>query len=259
MVKFNLADLTVEGLQKIAAYYGVSAQGDRAALTDRIAQRMSSGTHVVLGEAPKKWWKTPPIIVAIIAVAVAVGGTTASWLSLNWTMTNTLEQRSRAEKNDWKRKKVFIIIDDSVASHPLGITLDDIQSRYVQEAFLVEGIELEKRELLPAELKGIIMDLTSTGLVYRTYDNKYTVQRSAVMPGAERIHVENRANYVILSFLATESGKYTLSELRTKIADKVTLTDDEYHLVTNQLIALNGMIIRGGKVYSAAHAPEKKE
>lgn len=261
MLKFSFDDLTVDGLRKLADYYGVprTATMPREELLSALMERMAPGAQVVLGQEAKPWWKTPSTIIAGSAALIAFFAMCASWYSIQVTVGKDVEQKKNEGVRLWQEVVVYKIIQEGTKAGEVTISFEDIRQRYLNEAIGANVVGLKKEELQEWPLRKILQDLMALQLVYQTLDDKFCIQRSAANPRADRIFLEEKAKYAILNVLSREGGKHTYLELAQVITDKLRITNDEYNTLMNQLMASNLVLVGDEmKLYSISSIPRKR-
>jgi hypothetical protein len=250
MLKFNLDDLTVEGLRKLGDHYGIpKAVTQREALLTALNERMSSKAEIGLGVGASPWYKTPPILVSIISVIIAVTATA-------YAIAKDFDQKSKDRIQHWQQVVIYKIIEDGTKSGDRAIGFEDIRKQYVTEASASEGGDIPKGELQPWALRRVLLDLITTQAVYQTLDDRYAIQRSSTNPRADRASVEEKAKYEILNILSREGGKYDYSQLAQHVTDTLKMTNEEFNTLMTQMMAANMVLIgTNKKLYSIASIP----
>lgn len=264
MLKFSLDDLNVEGLQKIASYYGVSTQGDRAQLVERIRQRMSVRTQVVLAEGASTWWKSPAILVAVLAAVIAASAMIATWYNAGTAATNLqrtiakdLEQKQAEKVAQWQKVMVFSIIRQADLK---GVGLEEIRRKYIQEATTVQEVDLKKEDLQPMVLHRILMDLQCSGLIFNLLDGNYVAMRASVPPRTARMHVDELAKDVTVRAIIRRPGQLTKAEIGPIVADELKISNASFELILISLISNREVIVdEEGKLWPATNPPPRKK
>lgn len=281
-VTVRLDDLKIEALRTVAEREGIDhAELDRDTLLSKIKAQCGEMAFSTGGENQKGMKEANPkkAEVAWIALALsflsAIGAGIAAWaawhqatatvglLQAELTKANKLDKELIAEERqrkvmDWQKGIVFNIIRKGTDTDGKGISFDEIKSKYLEEAGIVKGIDLQKEELQPVVLRQILMNLMTSGLIYHTLNDKYTVQLSLIDPKFSRVFIEKRAKYAIVNLLAIDGGRYTVQQIAQKITQQFNLTNEEFIVVIVDLITANAVIIdKNQNVWSAANPPPK--
>jgi hypothetical protein len=194
-----------------------------------------------------------------------------AWIAYaNWQSARTADatlqneyhklDREDREKKEyaWQKQTVYDIIDKGMKASQGAVAFQDIQNQYVAKA-VGRKTELSKDKLTEEELNGILMDLLTVELIYRTVDDRYLTKRVFLMRGDNTLTQNSTAN-AIMRVLVSERGTKTVDELRAIVTRDGTVTADDYNFVIAAMMAPStGMIkLENGKVYAIQYPPEKK-
>lgn len=188
----------------------------------------------------------------LLAVAITFAGLVITLLQMNADTNRQRADAANEKIREWQTVVVCKILQDK---RDTALTFEEISSAYVTEATKTEKLDIPKSEIQDIELRRILMHLQTLGLVYLTIDGNYIAQLSMTEPRFDRYSVDAIAKYELLGLLSTETGKYTLDDIQKKLTEKIAIRPAEFSVVSNELIATGVIVIRDGKVWSAATAP----
>jgi hypothetical protein len=188
------------------------------------------------------WWAramvVTNIVLAFATIALVYVGYGQGVTALNALNAET-HRLAKAEADrkvyDWQKFMVYKIIADGLAKErPLDF--DEIKKDYedaavmqnqkVQDAKSDEDIgpRLKSKDIQPDTLRKILMDLHTDRVIFVMYPGpKYMMEEAAFNPVGLRAITVSSAELYAVDMLITESNKYTIDQLATKIAG-------QYHL-----------------------------
>lgn len=154
----------------------------------------------------------------------------------------------------WQTLKVYEILESGFEKDMRPLSFDDINKAYQQEAELQiqrakdakpddeDVAKLKSKDIEPDTLHGILMDLNIDRLIYVTYPGpKYMLEEEVFNPQGPRAVAVANAKVNAFDMLITESGKYTIDELTSKVADRTGLNAADCRIALDELLA-NGFI-----------------
>lgn len=172
-----------------------------------------------------------------------------------------LEQQNKEEDDrhrlEWQRVIVYDIIAKGYRkTERRGLSFDEIQSKYREEAKSVQGIDISRDQLQPLELRRILLELSMQGTIYQTQQETYVIVEGMISPRAGRHYTESQAKYAIIDMLTADSGKYTVLELSQKVLAKHNLTPEEFNVVMTDLLVAKAILIdKNKKVWCVLNPP----
>lgn len=260
MFKFHLEELTVDGLRKLADHLGIpKATTNRDELLQALKSRMAAGAEIVLGQQSPPWYRTPAILISMVAVLIAFAAMCSNWYSIHVAIGREHELHDKERIQRWQEVIVYKIIAEGTKTGERTISFDEISKSYVTAATQSDFVELKKEELQPLTLHRILQNLIALQLVFQTLDDKYAIQRSSLNPRADRAILEEQAKYEILNLLSREGGKHTYLELSQIITDRRKISNEEYNTIMNQLMASNLVLVGADmKLWSISSVPRKQ-
>lgn len=144
----------------------------------------------------------------------------------------------------WQQLVVYRIIDnpsdESAKEH--GLDFDTIQTKYQMEHASVKEVDLSKEDLQPLVLQKILLQLQVSNEIFKTQpDGKYKSNRGTYSRRFGRQALEDEAKYDMIGLLMTFPGNFNVNQIRTDMVKDHRITDLEFNLLLNQLIA-GGMV-----------------
>lgn len=260
VISVQLSDLNDQPLRNLAGELGIDIALSKNELIAAIKEKISPNAPLTLSPfgqpSPPKWWKTPTIVIPLLALIVAVAGSTFTALASLYTIHKIEHDLSRDDEDvaenkrrPWKILKVYEIIDRTTLSTDkwTGMNFDEIRLKYTQEVQAEQDIRVGKPDLQPNELQSILIDLLEKRLVVKTTDNKYAIIRSVVETRECVVRPSTAAiQQAIIKILSTESGKYTPEKLILKVVNEQHFTYEDVYATLNCMKA-NRMIFTDDK------------
>ncbi len=177
------------------------------------------------------------------------------WTALsayNVDMARQAKEEADKKVYEWQTLQVYGILEQGYEKEQRPLTFEEIQQQYLQAADLQMkkvqeakpdddvGPRLKSKDIQQDTLRRILMDLNEARLLYVTYPGpKYMIEVATFNPEGPRAVAENSAKVYAFDMLVTESNKYSIEQLATKIAEK-------YHLdVTDCRIGLDELLANG--------------
>jgi hypothetical protein len=260
MLKIDLEDLRLEGLQKIAGLYGIQTPGvDRDVLLTRIRDRLPGQWEITLGEPNKAWYRRGSSWMSLAGIVVAALSLVGGWYSIYTTVSKNLEEKLKENTRAWQQVIVYSIIEKGTQAQPRGLSFDEIRDKYVVEAAAAQGVDVPKDKLQPIELKRILTDLISLDQVYQTTEDKYVLKKAMIVEGIDRMFVVDKAKAHVLHVLAIEPAKYTVEELGRRVIPETGITQQEFTRLINELISLNTVTFDTEDRLASRAFPKKKK
>lgn len=265
MISFTLEDVNDGPLREAAVRLGVPhVEGmTRADLIRGIKASVSPTKPLFLapwspGE-DKKSWLSPPVLISFLSLAVAAAAATASWRGTLTALDKFQYQMEQETKESWQQAKVYDIIATNTYAIDKwsGISFDEIKREYTRAVQSERHVMLGKEDVQPDALHRLLKELARQGIVRRTVENKYVIDRTmrptpdcAQNPGAERVKKE------VVRILSAEEGKYTADQIVKKITDASGVPRQDALDVLN-CMRTGGMILVADDdlVWTAMHPP----
>jgi hypothetical protein len=200
--------------------------------------------------------KMKSTIETIAHVATALSAITALCVyAFNVSVYHDTENQKNLLK--WQRERVYSII-----VHNKFATFQQIKASYLNEAQQENNVILKRIDIQDNTLNDILMYLSMQRIVCMTNDQKYFVPTMNVVASTTEKTLKNYMDMVhnshmlagqIITFLITDSGKYTIDELLGKIKERYKdIKDmDYYPCITDLLISQEIYIDGNGRVCSA--------
>jgi len=139
-----------------------------------------------------------------------------------------------------------------------GIDFSSIRREYVTRAQQLKDFPVPVEELSDLALRAVIMDLQQTQLVFLDAKGGYTSNSVAINPRYDRSFIEEQAKYALLSLLTTDGGRYSVDELRSKLTESTSITNQEFDKLFNDMVTTRQLRVVDNRVWSSAHPPEPK-
>lgn len=241
MVNVELEDVSIERLRREAQRLGIdeATTKSKGVLIPEIR-----AARLTLPPTRERWFNRSTVfsLLSLLASLAAVAGAWGQWWYAGSALATEIESMNKQEANlkkeDWQRLIVYSIIEKKFTEQSneyTGVPFDTIRSEYLAEAASVTEIDMGKNDIQPQVLRKIIFDLMQSGLVYMTYDKKYAVDLSELLPGFGRTMIKQKAGYYIISLLAQKGTKYNEIQLHSIVRAKFNLAPDEITLLIVQL------------------------
>jgi hypothetical protein len=158
--------------------------------------------------------------------------------------------KDSAEKSrvlDFQTYKIHEIVDEWDTTTGTGISFDQIKSEFLQT--VAQDGTIPKEAIQDDQLRRILLNLKTSGLVYQTTDGSYATQRNELAFGFGRGYAMDKASQGMLEHL-TVTGPKNNTELLSYTNENYKLTPDEYYL-TLATLKKEGLVMFGeGKVWS---------
>ncbi|AMV26692.1 hypothetical protein VT84_19995 [Gemmata sp. SH-PL17] len=267
MFSVSLDDISDTRLRRIAEELGVDSAGQKAEVIKAIKDKVSPKKALVLKPDESKNPFTIANVTGIIAVIVA---SVVLWVNWKGTM-NALEKSNtelvkanqdfeRKEKESWQIIHIYDIIDRGMQSKSSwsGLTIKEIEVEYQRQVHKEQKIKMTAADLSDDVLRKLLIGMTETGLIIRTIDDKYAVQRALINPreSMEKAQIHTNIQNIVLRFLAIESGKYKVNDLASKMIADNGFPPDDYYICINNLRACKWIAVDDdGKVWDSVHFP----
>lgn len=274
MLSVKIDDLTETAIQQIATKMNIpfNSKTLKAELIEAIKAKYPYASDLTLVpkafSADPKGWKSPSVIVSIVALVIAIAAATAAWMNAMATLRKIGDEIAESnlacvkeEKQIWQEAKVNEIIFTQCAHADKwsGIGFDQILAKYREEYQSHPNLRPEIAELQPDVLNRILLNLQRFNVIFRTHDNKFFPARSAPAsqdcfgkPGAAEME------QAIFKVLAIDSGKYSAERLVKKVAEEVKRKEDEIYQVAACMLSRN-MILLDAKGTLWSHFEWKRE
>jgi hypothetical protein len=271
MIKFELDDLNLDGVKKLAKYLGINiANISEETLRSQIAEKKAADVEITLFQGDRVLSAEPAtasssklaLVAAVVAVFAMLGGWVSSWAAvknLERTLATEAERQRGEQIQDWQQIVVFSAIEKATSAKPPGLNVAEIKTAYLEEATIVEGIDLKKQDLQEMALRRIVIDLLRSGLVYRLTDGRFVVQEALFNDEFERPYTIQKAKRAILMFLSTHEGQFTSEGLRRELSNRVKLTEEEWtETIADLLLTKTVRVDSANKLHSVLRPPSKK-
>ena len=183
----------------------ISTDGkEREQLIDEIQQKLAES-------APKRLPDSLTRIIAVLGLVIAIVAATANWWEATGTvglleaeLAKTNSEAERIKKEKWQQLVVFSIIEEGFAAknYESGVSTENIQAAYLDEARMVKEVELGQDDIQPMALKQILLSLLRDQLVYQTDEGEYGVSGHRTSSGVRQVQRDGTVwlRYSILAF-----------------------------------------------------------
>jgi hypothetical protein len=268
MIAFRLDDFKEQPLREAGMQLGIpdAATMAKEDLVREIRAKVSPNSAVVF--VPMTASEVKPLgrlatILSIAAMLISLGTGAATWLGVIAALNKTAAEREEKLKESWQASKVYDILERGTSDKEKwgGLTFEEVKAKYSEEVTAEQDVRLGKDDLQPKVLKRILIGMIETGLVSRTIDDRYIIQRYGVNTKESVLQAANgpATSRLILRLLATEAGKYTVDKLGTKLATNFKTDAEEYYATINSL-KVTGLIVidSDDRVWSAVSPPKKR-
>jgi len=271
MIAFRLEDFNEIPLREAAVQLGIvnAANMKKDDLIKEIKNKISPNTAIIFtpmntSVADPKPPDRVSRVISVLALVVSMASAGASYWGVITTLNKIHTDSELKDKESWQAVTVYDIIEHGTAADKSkwnGLTFDEIKSKYREEVTSAKNPKLGNTDLQPEALQKILVGMIETGLVHRTIDDRFVVQRATVASRDSLLQSTTSLNCarIILKLLAIDATKYTVDKLAAKLNADYKIDAEEYWATINAMKAQGLISIDIEEhVYSAVNPPKKK-